>query len=1125
MEFKRPKCHGPVSLAKSPRDGEHDVHGSSDNGGVDTCSNNVEDAIGLSDANSNFDDLISLSEQAVSSSGGVRIQQRASETQSGSSRDKVPSHDQLADKFDDAGLFQTRTCFENLLCIEIFSGSGKLTATIRKLGLRAVAVDRSSSRTTGPVMHLDLTKHDDLVFLKNFIRSERDNLIYVHLAPPCGTCSAARNKRHRNLEQAGFNLPQPLRSKLYPMGLPHIRGLDAAKVASANLLYQATFEIVMLCIKLDVLCTVENPENSLFWDTAPMKRLFEACEGFHNVFQSCMMGGDRDKRTKWWSNKNYFSAFNILCDGSHTHKAWTPTITDNGLHFPTKEEAAYPQLLCERVSHVVKSLAEELGHTPIESLFQQSQQQTSSALQHVNMGFLPRGRKLKPLVSEFSHYKTWIFHTNQTDNQVEKVMDKFPKGTRIVHRKLLQWGEVRVSDVDGHSLQNQMEFLDDHIVEKVSFGIPREPDDFVKEAIKAGHPRFLDYRSINEIDALLEQNLDAGSFEILNKRNSWLKRWTSRAQELSHDETALHRSLQPHCAAVLRGKRLLLFGEMLEEISYPDVHLIQDICEGFRITGWLRDSGCFEKIPKQPTMTVKNLLETAKGMNQAVIARAVSVEDSDLTRAAWDETQLELEKDWLWLDETNDFSGLSLTHRFGLQQKKKVRVIDNFKTSGVNATCGSPEKQKLFGLDFLATTLVRALSRNKSGEKRGLCGKTFDLSSAYKQFPLHQSDRDFIRLAVPEPGRKACAIYGVNALPFGATGSVSGFLRVSTALFHIITFGLGAWAGTFFDDFPILCRSDIVHQTERQVSLLLDLLGMKFAREGKKWVPFSEQMEVLGVVIDLSRYDQGVVYFKHTEARKTELDEAISRHLSEDRMTPKEAETLRGRLIWFEGFMFGRIANLSLHAIGKRATMMGGETRLNSELVRALTFFKTRILNGPPIEIRAALGQVIHIFTDGAFEPESDKPATIGGVLYSEAGARLGFFSEIVPSVLVDMYLTASKNPIYLIELLAALISSVIWSPAYPFRYVVNYIDNEASRSALTKAWSHVKFANNILGKFVELEMLSSWKPWFSRVPTHSNPSDAPSRLQIAELVNSGVKRFSCEWQTVLPSLIGDAHD
>ena len=62
----------------------------------------------------------------------------------------------------------------------------------------------------------------------------------------------------------------------------------------------------------------------------------------------------------------------------------------------------------------------------------------------------------------------------------------------------------------------------------------------------------------------------------------------------------------------------------------------------------------------------------------------------------------ELDKQWIWKDTSGSFNGLSLTHRFGLQQKKKVRVIDNFKTSGVNATCGMPEKQKLYGLDFIA---------------------------------------------------------------------------------------------------------------------------------------------------------------------------------------------------------------------------------------------------------------------------------------------------------------------------------------------------------------------------------------------------------------------------------------
>ena len=70
-----------------------------------------------------------------------------------------------------------------------------------------------------------------------------------------------------------------------------------------------------------------------------------------------------------------------------------------------------------------------------------------------------------------------------------------------------------------------------------------------------------------------------------------------------------------------------------------------------------------------------------------------------------------------------------------------------------------------------------------------------------------------------------------------------------------------------------------------------------------------------------------------------------------------------------------------------------------------------------------------------------------------------------------------------------------------------------------------MKYANHIFGKFVDLEMASSWKPWFSRVPTHSNPSDDLSRLKISELVNSGVKRYFCDWQTLLPELGGDAHE
>ena len=127
-------------------------------------------------------------------------------------------------------------------------------------------------------------------------------------------------------------------------------------------------------------------------------------------------------------------------------------------------------------------------------------------------------------------------------------------------------------------------------------------------------------------------------------------------------------------------------------------------------------------------------------------------------------------------------------------------------------------------------------------------------------------------------------------------------------------------------------------------------------------------------------------------------------------MTQKEAEVLRGRLIWFESFMFGRIANLSLHAIGQRATSTDGALRLDDQLKRALKFFKTRILHWPPIEIRAAVGEVIHIFIDGVFEAESIHLGTVGGVIYFEKGERLelGFFSEVVPNELMNLYLSVS---------------------------------------------------------------------------------------------------------------------
>ena len=139
------------------------------------------------------------------------------------------------------------------------------------------------------------------------------------------------------------------------------------------------------------------------------------------------------------------------------------------------------------------------------SLTQQADRQTSAALQHVNMGFLARGNKLKPLVSEFAKYHTWLFRVDNNETDVADILQSLPKGAKIVHRKLMKLGDVRVGEVQGKKLRSDVE--QHEMIEKISFGIPREPEDFVREAVRAGHPRFLDYKSIEHVDVLIQRNL------------------------------------------------------------------------------------------------------------------------------------------------------------------------------------------------------------------------------------------------------------------------------------------------------------------------------------------------------------------------------------------------------------------------------------------------------------------------------------------------------------------------------------------------------------------------------------------------------------------------------------------
>ena len=165
-------------------------------------------------------------------------------------------------------------------------------------------MDKTAARASQIfIAQYDLTEPEALQAIIDILHTEKDRILAVHLAPACGTASRAREKKLTSLANQDFKIPGPLRSQKQPMGIDGLSGLDKVRTETANIVYAATAKLIEVCYSLQILCSVENPENSLFWFFPEVATVIEKI-GRHSVsFHNCMYGGARNKLTKWWALK------------------------------------------------------------------------------------------------------------------------------------------------------------------------------------------------------------------------------------------------------------------------------------------------------------------------------------------------------------------------------------------------------------------------------------------------------------------------------------------------------------------------------------------------------------------------------------------------------------------------------------------------------------------------------------------------------------------------------------------------------------------------------------------------------------------------------------------------------
>ena len=244
----------------------------------------------------------------------------------------------------------------------------------------------------------------------------------------------------------------------------------------------------------------------------------------------------------------------------------------------------------------------------------------------------------------------------------------------------------------------------------------------------------------------------------------------------------------------------------------------------------------------------------------------------------------------------------------------------------------------------------------------------------------------------------------------------------------------------------------------------------------------------------------------HTDERRTELCSFIDGILEAGHLSQKTFERLPGRVVFFEGYAFGRVSSSAVRTLAKECERSPARGALSQQMRSSLLWLRSRVDTSSPLKVGPRALDTWYVFTDGSCEPEREQGG-IGAVLVSPSGAVLEYFGTLIPVQVMRALLRQSENPIYYLEVLPLLVAVVTWSKFSEGSQLVMYLDNEGARHSMIRCFAELSYVDKAIQRLLELESQLQLRVWFGRVPTASNIADAPSRMQFEPLKVRGAKR------------------
>ena len=1005
---------------------------------------------------------------------------------------------------------RTVKSLRSLICLELCAGSANLSFALQQCGFQVLAVDhhRNAHRPTIRCVHINLADKNAWTMIKTVL--DHPGCFYVHIAPPYGTASSARNiPLSPELIAAGFPSPVPLRSREHPLGLPGLSKENQLRVEQANKIYALSSKVLCYCDQKKILVSCENPDTSLYWAVPCIVHTESLSSLEDKRFHNCMHGGERAKKSRWRGTKAIFAVLQIFCDNSHTHKEWGKQMVNGVPIFDTALESEYSTPLCATVAYIIRAEAIRQGYEePADNLFKPLSQDQLRLKLLSTVGKQPRGRKLPQLVSEFqsvTEIVTGISAPTPALLKSQSILRQFlraEEGSPEVRKKI-------------------------YIV-----GTRRSPQDFLDEAIKAGHPYVPGVGISDGIKKALLRILTSGPTALAAYRNKQLKLIQERALQNKTREAEKHKHLPEHLRDILERKQLILFKELLDESGFEDAKIADEMCVGFDVVGKTPPSGILESRLNPATSTQQQLKLEAKLHKWSILLENRRFSEDVLDKEVYKQTIEEFEAGWLDGPHTEASldllfpSGWLPVPRFGIQQGPKVRAIDNCKFPGLNSALTTVEKLRLQDTDdlcalitFVAST-IRAASPAKrtfeirlaNGQILGgrihqewgsladivIKGRTLDLKAAYKNAGNSEETLWACVIAVWSPQQCGFEFYISRALMFGSTASVYAFNRIAKALQHLAVTYMSLMCNQFYDDFPCTELGDATTLAQSSFEGLLEVLGWGWST-GIKAPPFGTEFNALGNKLNIKEVvKSGSFFVGNKESRLQNISEIVAEARSSHRLIPSIAAELSGKLQYTAAQIFGDTIKPALRQIRNRADSLSNATEVTAELEFALKFVQDYIFTAPPRLVLVDSQECpILIFTDGSSEGE----AHLWGLVVFEAGIRTVVAAGSIPLKLSNHWRKhVGSQIICQVELYPIILVKAVLQTRLARRRVVYYVDNDPSRDGLISGASDSVCSRALLYAFARQQRVCPSYNWMARVPSFSNVADAPSRGEGAQL-------------------------